>query len=339
MTFVKYLPLDMNTFYDNNDDRMPDTHEAYIAKIITSVKLSKKERNNLLKALDQDLMSEDDIRQAVQKSQKYDPTIEAILHRYKRRFPDAMIMGCKKCGTTFLGGILRKHPNIAMRQREGQYLHKYHDDERQKQYHRDMMKRSFEDQITMEKSPNYWSIDSAPEEINKVNPHAKLILLVRDPACRLASDFYHEQRYGTIHSNVTFSELMLKDKYVNMQAFLLKPSLYDERMENWLKLFPLSQFMIIKNEDMTTSKFTSILRELETFLGIPHRFHIIQNSTAICVKHRIRPDNERCSMLRSSSATCSYDRDFKSLMAAIRTLLKSHLSRFESIVKRNFHWF
>ena len=66
MTFVKYLPLDMNTFYNNNDDRMPDAHEAYIAKIITSVKLSKKERNNLLKALDQDLMSEDDIRQAVQ---------------------------------------------------------------------------------------------------------------------------------------------------------------------------------------------------------------------------------------------------------------------------------
>lgn len=66
------------------------------------------------------------------------------------------------------------------------------------EWYRERMMCSTKDQITMEKSPQYFSSPMAPKRIHSMDPNIKLILLVRDPISRALSHFLQvSENYNT----------------------------------------------------------------------------------------------------------------------------------------------
>ncbi|CAL4126981.1 unnamed protein product, partial [Meganyctiphanes norvegica] len=74
----------------------------------------------------------------------------------KKRLPTVIIIGVAKCGTGALRDILSIHPNIVAPYREINYFNNNKHYEQGLKYYRNMMPRSYEDQITIEKTPKYF---------------------------------------------------------------------------------------------------------------------------------------------------------------------------------------
>jgi len=318
-----------------------DAQKVIVGRKILALDMPEVKKHEVLRGFHRGDLSQGDLLKILKEyavKQEDSRSLNAALSGYKRRFPDAIIIGCKKCGTTFFKRVLAQHPYIAMRPDESKFFYDADDDEKRKVYLKRAMARSFPDQITMVKEPTLLYFDDAPQFVRKVNSRAKLILLVRDPVCRLASDFFMGQRRGTIDVNVTFDELILDDKYKKKRNRLMTQSLLDERIQLWLTEFSLDRFLIIKNEDLLTSKFATILHDTERFLEIPHSFQLQRNSSTTCARNWIN-GSLICSPLRQSSPVCSYEERFKDVFAMLKEVFRPHVSRFESLVHRKFNWF
>ena len=265
---------------------------------------------------------------------------EKLNRGYRQRLPDAMIIGCKKCGTTFFNGVLRKHSGVASQSKEVHFFDFPEIWHRNMDVYRSRMMYSFRDQLTMEKTPKYWVTESAPEEIHRMNPGIKLILLVREPACRVVSDYYQEVKTRYIRNTTTFIDIITKqtDQHNEIKAFLLRPSLYDIHMQNWLRTFPMEQIMIIKNEDLSTRKLSGIIHKTEKYLGLKHELDVTisVNNTQLCITNKIG-DRNICFSVKDGK--CKYENQFGSYFKDIQKYLRPHVRKFEKIVNKNFHWF
>ena len=107
-----------------------------------------------------------------------DETFKKLNVEFQQRLPGGVIIGCKKCGTAFFRSVLQQHSGLAMRPSEVHYFDKHQNISNQDyEAYRFQMMYSFLDQLTMEKTPRYWTTASAPSAIYKMNTHMKLILL------------------------------------------------------------------------------------------------------------------------------------------------------------------
>ena len=263
-----------------------------------------------------------------------------INETWHQRLPTAIIIGCKKCGTTFLKDVLIRHPFVAMAETEnGHFIMK----EKFSQgwpFYRSEMAYSFPDQITMEKSPLYWPVTGAPERIYNYNPDVKLILAVRDPACRIASDFFFGQKVvGYVPDNITFEEAMMEKEHKTVRDFLGGPSKYGPIMKKWLEYFPIENFKIIRNEDMLSMQVKYVLTGLENFLGIPHGVNVIEGKgREICITQPIESRNFCFNATRAADMPCKYYRQYPEIMNDIKKEYMSFAEEFYETVKRDFLW-
>ena len=288
------------------------------------------------------IIEPDELKGVVEKckeflSEKQFKAVRDIAAGYQQRLPNAVIIGCKKCGTSFLRFLLSRHPDIAMAPFE---IHFFKPDskDRSRSAYRKLMQFSFADQITMEKTPKYWVNESTPRYLHDMLPHVKLLLILREPACRMMSDFFSEKRKHRIAQNVTFQQIMNEERFIEIKRKLYEPSLFDDNMKRWLQHFPLSQFLIIKNEDLMTPKFIDVVKEIETFLGIAHRFEFdTARKHQICASSKITL-REKCSAMRAGAETCTYDEQYKSVLDSIRDELKPRVKGFEALANKTLNW-
>src|SRR6218665_1543010 len=118
-----------------------------------------------------------------------------------KHLPDCIIVGARKCGTRALLEFLGIHPQV---QRVIDELHFFDDDDKYSnglEWYLKRMPAANTDRIVIEKTPAYFVTDSVPERIYSMNPHMKIILIVRDPVTRLISD------YAQLASNKALKEL------------------------------------------------------------------------------------------------------------------------------------
>ncbi len=107
-----------------------------------------------------------------------------------KSFPDAIIIGTKKCGTTALRNFLTFHPQVATSKAElhffeARYYLGMH-------WYLNQMPYATPDQITVEKTPRYFIHPLSPSTISThLGPNVKFILILRDPVQRAISDFAH----------------------------------------------------------------------------------------------------------------------------------------------------
>ncbi|CAL4076207.1 unnamed protein product, partial [Meganyctiphanes norvegica] len=115
----------------------------------------------------------------------------------KKRLPQAIIIGAKKCGTMALMSMISLHPQVAGTQHEMHFFERniftgwdnvY---QRGLEWYRKQMPQSYEDQITMEKTPYYFVSEDAPKRIYEMNSSIKLILIVREPTTRIITKCFN----------------------------------------------------------------------------------------------------------------------------------------------------
>ena len=187
----------------------------------------------------------------------------------KQRLPRALIIGTMKSGTTALIQILGLHPKVKIVNQE---LHFFsHDDNyiRGLEYYRHQMPYSYRDQITIEKSPDYFRSPLAKERIYRFNQSIKLILTVRHPVKRAISHYRH---YSERHPVMESFEAYVTDdtnRELDLANTMLNVSLYAENLRKWYEYFPKSQIHIVDGDRLITDPLEEIV-DVENFLNLEH---------------------------------------------------------------------
>ncbi len=201
--------------------------------------------------------------------------------------PDFVIIGGKKCGTTFLYHLLSRHPHVApATKKEVHYFDTRFD--KGTDWYRSNFPAPAEKEgrrvITGEASPFYLYHPHAARRAAETVPQAKLIALLRDPVDRAYSDYHHKARRG--HEPLTFEQaieaeadrmrgekekMLANESYRgrNFRAFsYLSRGIYVDQLMVWREFFDVNQILILKSEDMFEDTPETLKRVLD-FLELP----------------------------------------------------------------------
>ena len=205
--------------------------------------------------------------------------------------PDFVILGGKKCGTTYLYQLLGQHPLIQPAASKELHFFDALFDEGTEWYRQCFPAPRWEDgrrTITGEASP-YIAHRYAPERMAQVVPRARLIALLRDPVERAYSDYQMVARKDREHK--TFEEAIGLEEPtevgkalspgkegehpegeervgLNEDSEYLSRSIYVDQLLRWMEYFPTQQLLVLKSEDFFEHP-QETLRVVLEFLGLP----------------------------------------------------------------------
>lgn len=114
-----------------------------------------------------------------------------------KKLPQAIIIGVKKGGTRALLEFLRLHPDIRAVGAEPHFFDRNY--EKGLEWYRELMPKTLDGQLTMEKTPSYFVTKEVPGRIHAMSRDTKLIVVVRDPVTRAISDYTQTRSKKTRH--------------------------------------------------------------------------------------------------------------------------------------------
>lgn len=127
-------------------------------------------------------------------------------------------------------------------------------------------------QLTLEKTPGYFASPLVPARVWDTNPAVRLLLIVRDPAERLVSDYTQ-----VLHNRLTqhkpyqpLERLLLRRGRIDPAYKALQRSLYHQHLARWLEVFPRAQIHVVDGDALIRDPFPE-LRKAEEFLELPPR--------------------------------------------------------------------
>ncbi|XP_025111370.1 heparan sulfate glucosamine 3-O-sulfotransferase 5-like [Pomacea canaliculata] len=133
---------------------------------------------------------------------------------------------------------------------------------------------TFKDQITVEKSPNYFVDPVVPERVYKLNTSMKLLLILRDPVRRTISDYLQimDNRIKRRKVVIPFETLVLNQETleINQSYSAVKRSVYVRHLARWMQFFPLQQIHIVDGENLVLQPWQEMAK-VEDFLGLEHQ--------------------------------------------------------------------
>uniref|UniRef100_A0A3Q3G9K8 Sulfotransferase n=1 Tax=Labrus bergylta TaxID=56723 RepID=A0A3Q3G9K8_9LABR len=113
----------------------------------------------------------------------------------------------------------------------------------------ELMPKSSDGQLTMEKTPSYYVTKEVPARIYTMSKDTKLIVVVRDPVTRAISDY--TQTPGLI--DTTWSAVQI--------------GMYAKHLERWLQYFPMEQLLFVSGEHLISDPAGEMAR-VQDFLGL-----------------------------------------------------------------------
>uniref|UniRef100_A0A8C9Z449 Sulfotransferase n=1 Tax=Sander lucioperca TaxID=283035 RepID=A0A8C9Z449_SANLU len=214
-----------------------------------------------------------------------------------KRFPQAIIIGVKKGGTRALLEFLRIHPDVRAVGSEPHFFDRFYD--RGLEWYRNLMPRTLDGQITMEKTPSYFVTKEAPSRVCIMNCQTKLIVVVRDPVTRAVSDY--TQTLSKNPGLPSFQSLALKNSttgVIDTTWSAVRIGLYAKHLENWLQYFPLSHFLFVSGERLVSDPAGEMGR-VQDFLGLKRvvsdkHFYFNQTKGFPCLKKPEGSSRPRC---------------------------------------------
>jgi hypothetical protein len=183
--------------------------------------------------------------------------------------PDFVVIGGKKCGTTFLYHLLTQHPLVE--RAAGKEVHFFNRsfDEGIEWYRRCFPTPRWKDgrrSITGEATPEYLTHPLAPKRMAEVIPQARLIALLRNPVERAYSDYHHEARKGP--DARTLEEAMNYASLDDARSRCLSRSIYVDHLLRWSEFFNDEQMLVLKSEDFF-ERPVNTLQVVLNFLDLP----------------------------------------------------------------------
>ena len=126
-------------------------------------------------------------------------------------------------------------------------------------------------QITLEKTARYFHGRSVPQRVREMNSSIKLLIVVRDPATRIVSEYVHDKAKSSDENHLPLESLLLdKNGDINATYDPVISSTYYVHFKRWLEHFPLNQFNIVDGQHFIDNPAEEIAK-VETFLGIGHK--------------------------------------------------------------------
>ncbi|MGC9502458.1 tetratricopeptide repeat protein [Baaleninema sp.] len=192
----------------------------------------------------------------------------------KSPHPDFIVIGAQKCGTTSLYYYLNEHPNLFLSLNKEIHFWSINYDKGLDWYlaHFPPVPES-EYLLTGEASPTYLDFPEAAERLAREFPKMKLIVLLRNPADRAISHYYHWVRLGKEERSLTtaieqqLQEISsLKNPFGLRDRYIIR-GLYVEFLKHWFKFFPREQFLVLESERFDREPST-ILQQTHQFLGV-----------------------------------------------------------------------
>ncbi|XP_075415293.1 heparan sulfate glucosamine 3-O-sulfotransferase 3A1 [Tenrec ecaudatus] len=193
-------------------------------------------------------------------------TLALLLDEGDKQLPQAIIIGVKKGGTRALLEFLRVHPDVRAVGAEPHFFDRSYD--KGFAWYRDLMPRTLDGQITMEKTPSYFVTHEAPARISAMSKDTKLIVVVRDPVTRAISDY--TQTLSKRPDIPTFESLTFRNRttgLVDTSWSAIQIGLYAKHLEHWLGHFPLRQLLFVSGERLIRDPAGELGR-VQDFLGL-----------------------------------------------------------------------
>ena len=182
--------------------------------------------------------------------------------------PQALIVGVMKCGTEALSTFLAIQPHIAMQMKLHTVLffNKYYT--RGYEWYRNQMACSSEEQITIEKSPQYFAARYVPERIHAMNSSIKLIMIVREPIKRAISHYTHVTNIKPDRYPDSFEKTIIgRFGDIDSEHETILRSLYFLQLKRWLEYFKMEQIHIVNGDNFKVNPAEE-LNKIEEFLGL-----------------------------------------------------------------------
>ncbi|XP_076853392.1 heparan sulfate glucosamine 3-O-sulfotransferase 6-like [Brachyhypopomus gauderio] len=214
-----------------------------------------------------------------------------------KTFPQAVIIGVKKGGTRALLEFLRVHPDVRAVGAEPHFFDRFYD--KGLEWYRNLMPRTLDGQITMEKTPSYFVTKETPSRLCAMNCETKLIVVVRDPVTRAVSDY--TQTLSKNPGLPSFQSLAFKNVSsgaVDDTWSAVRIGMYAQHLDNWLHHFPLSRFLFVSGERLVSDPAGEMGR-VQDFLGLKRiitdkHFYFNRTKGFPCLKKPEGSSRPRC---------------------------------------------
>ncbi|XP_078284880.1 heparan sulfate glucosamine 3-O-sulfotransferase 1-like [Rhinoraja longicauda] len=255
-----------------------------------------------------------------------------------RKVPQAIIIGVRKGGTRALLEMLNLHPDVVVARVE---VHFFDWDENYRKgldWYRQQMPVSLPHQLTVEKTPGYFTAPKAAERVHSMSNSTRLLLIVRDPAERVISDYtqvlYNRKEHHKSYRPV--EEILVRNGQLNDKYKAVQRSLYHVHMERWLRHFPLHHIHLVDG-DVLVKDPLSQLQEVERFLHLPphiksSNFYFNHTKGFYCL-HAV--GRERCLDQSKGRPHPSVN---QTVLHQLCRYFREHNKNFFRMVGRTFNW-
>ncbi|XP_056628106.1 heparan sulfate glucosamine 3-O-sulfotransferase 3A1 [Triplophysa dalaica] len=255
-----------------------------------------------------------------------------------KKLPQAIIIGVKKGGTRALLEFLRVHPDIRAVGAEPHFFDRNYDNGLD--WYRDLMPKTLEGQITMEKTPSYFVTREAPARIYALSRDTKLIVVVRDPVTRAISDY--TQTLSKKPDIPTFESLTFKNRttgLIDTSWSAIQIGIYAKHLDNWLQYFPMGQILFVSGERLITDPAGELGR-VQDFLGLKRiitdkHFYFNQTKGFPCLKKAEGSSKPHCLGKTKGRTHPNIDPE---VVQRLRDFYRPFNMKFYQMTGRTFGW-
>ncbi|KAF4106356.1 heparan sulfate glucosamine 3-O-sulfotransferase 3B1b [Onychostoma macrolepis] len=255
-----------------------------------------------------------------------------------KKMPQAIIIGVKKGGTRALLEFLRVHPDIRAVGAEPHFFDRNYDNGLD--WYRDLMPKTLEGQITMEKTPSYFVTREAPARIYAMSRNTKLIVVVRDPVTRAISDY--TQTLSKKPDIPTFESLTFKNRttgLIDTSWSAIQIGIYAKHLDNWLQFFPMSQILFVSGERLISDPAGELGR-VQDFLGLKRiitdkHFYFNQTKGFPCLKKAEGSSKPHCLGKTKGRTHPNIDPE---VVQRLRDFYRPFNMKFYQMTGHNFGW-
>lgn len=254
------------------------------------------------------------------------------------RLPDVIIIGVRKGGTRALIEMLSLHSDVVAAQNEVHFFDWDSHYLRGTDWYVSQMPYARPGQLTVEKTPAYFTSGRVPERILRTKPDARLLLIVREPTERLLSDYtqvFHN-RLEKRKRQQTLETLLMRNGELNLDYKALNRSLYHVHLRRWLDVFPRSRLHLVDGDALIRDPLPE-MKKVEEFLQLEPQinasnFYFNQTKGFYCLRDRRR---ERC-LHRSKGR--KHPRVAPQILQKLYEYFHEPNQRFFQLAGRTFDW-
>jgi len=171
--------------------------------------------------------------------------------------PNFLIVGAQRCGTTYLYGLLKQHPEIFLPDgKEVHFFDQKHSNDIVTNFDKyNMLFKSVKKEIAIgEITPSYMYVKWVPKLIRSYNGKMKIIFLLRNPIDRSYSHYWFNISEG--REFLSFKQALKKEpdriaiRHQDMLIYsYISRGFYIEQINRFLSYFPPEKMMFILSEE------------------------------------------------------------------------------------------